>query len=254
MDTRKPYPVNNYEPYRPSGHSYARRFDELPVHAPTGFTCAQTEKYRGQWRDFFGARGDAKLHLEIGCYHGESLLEMARQNSNEFFIGVEWKFKEAYKASEKAVRSKMRNLVFLRANIARLPWMFAPGELDRVWILFPDPWPKFTHHKWRVLHADFFRSVGLSLNEGKEVMIKTDHCDYAAFIADELKEADCFESFPETDADQIWSTFPATPFEKMFFKKSESSFVFSLRRNANRISPPAPLKGIFATAVHTVVD
>lgn len=245
----KPYPKNNYDPYRESNHPYAGRFSELPATAPTGFTCAATEQFRGKWREFFGASETAKLHLEIGCYHGESLIEMAKQNPDELFVGVEWKFKEAYKASEKAVRTKLPNLVFLRANIARLPWIFAPGELDRVWILFPDPWPKFAHHKWRVLHADFFRSLGLSLAEGKEVMIKTDHCDYASFIAEELKQADCFSIMADAQADGIWNTFPATPFERIFFKKSEPTFVFSLTRNANHVVPPVPLEDIFRSSI-----
>lgn len=243
----KPYPLNNYEPYRESGHPYAGKFVDLPKLPPTGLTCTSTEKHRGKWREFFGAGPEQKLHLEIGCYHGESLLEMAKQNPDELFVGVEWKFKEAYKASDKAVRSKLPNLVFLRANIARLPWIFAPGELDRVWILFPDPWPKFAHHKWRVLHADFFRSLGLSLREGSEVMIKTDHCDYASFIGSELKAANCFDNLNDDEADTIWNTFPPTPFEKIFFKKSEPTFIYSLRRNSNRIVPPAPLQEIFAT-------
>ncbi len=241
----KPYPINNYEPYRPSGHPYAVKFGDLPEQAPTGFTCEATEKFRGKWREFFGARPEQKLHLEIGCYHGESLIEMAKRYPDELFIGIEWKFKEAYKASEKAVRTKYPNLVFLRANVARLPWMFAPGELDRVWILFPDPWPKFAHHKWRVLRADFFRSIALSIEPGKELMIKTDHCDYAGFIADELQEANCFDHLSEEKAEGIWNSFPATPFERIFFRKSEPTFIFSLRRNSNRVIPPQPLQEIF---------
>lgn len=242
----KPYPINNYDPYRPSNHPYAARFQDLPRSAPTGFTCSETEQFRGHWREFFGARPEQRLHVEIGCYHGESLIEMARRFPDELFVGIEWKFRESYKAAEKALREPLPNLCFLRANVARLPWIFAPGEIDRTWILFPDPWPKLGHHKWRVLHSDFFRALGLLLDTGKEVMIKTDHCDYAHFIGDALAEAGCFSNLDDESAEKIWQDFPPTPFERIFFRKSEPTFVYSLFRNGNLVVAPKPVQAVLA--------
>lgn len=244
------YPLNNYEGYRPSRNPYAEKYASLPKdRAPTAFTCHDTEKFRGRWREFFGARFDQRLHLEIGCYHGESLVQMAEENPDEFFIGLEWKFRETYKAVEKAMKRGLKNLVFLRANAARLPWMFAPGEIDRVWILFPDPWPKTGQQKWRTLHADFFRSLGLLLEPGKEVMIKTDDSDYAASIAYELKLSEAFDTIEGPPADEIWATFPPTPFERIFFRNNAPIFSFTLARNATLIVPPAPVASVFITPV-----
>ena len=243
----RPYPLNNYQGYRPSRNPYAPKYRELRRdHAPTAFTCHDTETFRGNWREFFGARSGQRLHLEIGCYHGESLVQMAGDYPDEFFIGLEWKFRETYKAVEKAIKRDLKNLVFLRANAARLPWMFAPGEIDRVWILFPDPWPKTGQQKWRTLHADFFRSLGLLLQPGKEVMIKTDDSDYAGSIARELKLADAFCPLPEESAAPIWESFPPTPFEKIFFRNNAPTFALGLERNANLLVPPAPVAQAFA--------
>ena len=194
----------------------------------------------------FGADSDRDLTLEIGSYHGESLIEMAANHPERLFIGIEWRFRECFKAVEKAQRRGLKNLVFLRANVARLPYMFTPGELDQIWILFPDPWPKFGHMKWRVLHADFFRTLGLLLDPGKNLIIKTDHSDYAASISYELREAGCFAPVEESFGDELLNTFPITPFERIFQRNNSAIFRFPLVRNLDRVVSPAPLQDIFA--------
>lgn len=242
----RPYPLNNYDGYRPSRNPYAAKYALLSQErAPTAFTCHDTESRKGKWREFFGARPEQRLHLEIGCYHGESIVEMAQKYPDEFFIGVEWKFREAYKAFEKAQKRDLKNLVILRCNAARLPWVFAPGELDRIWIYFPDPWPKTGQQKWRTLHADFFRSLGLLLAPGKEMLIKTDDSDYAASIAYELELARAFGRMSEERAEPIWNSFPPTPFEKIFFRNNSPTFGFALERNSNAIAAPEPVASQF---------
>jgi tRNA (guanine-N7-)-methyltransferase len=248
---QRPYPATNYLGYRPSRNPYAEKYLLLPKdHAPTAFSCHDTEGFRGRWREFFGAKANQRIHLEVGCYHGESLVEMAERNPEEFFIGVEWKFREAYKAVEKSIKRNLKNLVFLRANVARLPWIFTPGEIDRAWILFPDPWPKTGQQKWRTLHADFFRSLALLLEPGKEVLVKTDDSDYAAFISRELRDANAFDPLPEELSIPIWQSFPPTPFEKIFFRNNAPTFSFSLARNANLIVPPAPVAKQFVFPIN----
>ncbi len=241
----KPYPKQNYEPYRASGNPYANRYLQLPSHAPTAFSSNATEQFRGQWQKFFGASPKQKLHVELGSYHGETLITMAKQHPEELFIGVEWKFKECFRAAEKAIHEQIPNICFLRANLARLPWMFAPHEIDQVWIAFPDPWPKKNQQKWRTLHSDFFRSLGLLLSPNKKVLLKTDHIDYAAHIVEAVKESQAFHTLDETLTSNLWKTFPDTPFERIFLRNAKTIFSLALERNGNPITPPLPVQEIF---------
>ena len=242
----RPFPISNFAEYRPSRNPYAARFGTLPAVPPTGFTCSDTEERRGKWRQFFGRDAAATLNLEIGSYHGESLVDLAGLYPDEIFVGTEWKFREAYKAAEKLIRAKRDNACVLRSNVARLPWMFAPGEIDRVWILFPDPWPKTNQQKWRLLQPEFFYILGALLDAGKEVMIKTDHSEYAMAINHAWRSAGCFEPLPEDQADALWTKFPPSPFERIFFRNSEPVFRISLVRNGQQVDVPKPVQHVLS--------
>jgi tRNA (guanine-N7-)-methyltransferase len=118
--------------------------------------------------------------------------------------------------------------------------------VDRIWILFPDPWSKASHQKWRVLHPGFLRLLGCLLAEGKELMIKTDHAEYAAYIAESLREAGCFDFLPEAKAQELWSFIPPTPFERIFLRQGLPIHAFALARNAEVVVPPAEMQQILS--------
>ena len=242
----KEYPKANYKEYRESRNPYAPKIRELEL-APgpkTILVDESSEKNRGEWRKFFAR--DGLLNLELGAYHGETSIHLASNAPENLHVAIEWKFKQCYKAGKKARDKDLENLTFLRANIARLPWVFAPGELDRVWILFPDPWSKTNQQKWRLLQPGFFHMLGALLKEGKELLIKTDHADYATFIADSLQEANCFSPMDQELAASRWALIPPTPFERIFMRQGKQMHSFALVRNANPVTPPEEVQQVLA--------
>lgn len=247
----KAYPTCNYEDYRPSRNPYYDRMKSYKgsMAQPTGLSDEQTEEHRGKWRNFFGKPATSFLQLELGTYHGETSLHLAQQNPEQSFIGMEWKFKQCFKAAKKAKDNGLTNLCFLRGNISRLPWVVAPGEVDRVWILFPDPWSKASHQKHRVFHEGFFRTLGVLLNEGKEVLIKTDHAEYADYIRKAVAESGAFSPMPEDRAQAIWQSIPPTPFEKMFIKQGLKFTSLAFLRNQNLVVPPLEVQEVLAAPV-----
>ncbi len=242
----KEYPRSNFKDYRPSKNPYADKFQELQgVDGPlTGLADQATELHRGQWRQYFQRPEGTHLTLELGAYHGETCLNLAKSSPDALFLGVEWKFKVCFKGAKKARDAKLSNLCFLRANIARLPWMVAPGEVDRVMIFFPDPWSKLSQQKWRLLHEGFFRTLGCLLTEGKELLIKTDHPGYAEFIREALATAGCFDPMPADRAEKIWASIPPTPFEKIFLRQGLPIHAFPLIRNSKLVVPPEEVKDV----------
>ena len=149
----KVYPISNYKEYRKSRNPYWQIIRDFRGEAKRSTILADefTEEHRGKWREYFGMPKSAFLNVELGAYHGETSIHLARTNPDVAHVGIEWKYKMCFKGGKKAKDQGLENLTFLRANNARLPWMFAPGEIDRVWVLFPDPWSKLAQNKWRLL-------------------------------------------------------------------------------------------------------
>lgn len=243
----KVYPVSNYRDYTPSRNPYAAKIRDFGLGGfPTVIADQTTEQFKGKWRERFGKGPTARLELELGAYHGETSNHLARTNPDAVHLGIEWKFKQCFLGGKKARDQQLTNVTFLRANIARLPWMFAPGEVDRVWILFPDPWSKLAQNKWRLLQPGFFRMLACLLPEGKELMIKTDHEEYSQFIAESLKEADCFSPMSPERAKENWALIPPTPFERIFLRQNLPIFPFAFVRNAKAVLPPEEVEHILA--------
>lgn len=241
---KKAYPASNYKEYRPTKNPYFDKIREFSDASATLLADADTERFKGKWRARLGKPETAFLELELGAYHGETSIHLAKTNPDNAHLGVEWKYKQCFKAGKKAKDVQLTNLTFLRANIARLSWMIAPGEVDRVWVLFPDPWSKAPQQKWRVLRPDFFRILGTLLHAGKELMIKTDHAEYAEHIAESIKEAGCFDTMSPERAEMVWKLIPPTPFERIFLRQKLPIYSFSLVRNAKLVTLPEEVKDV----------
>ncbi len=243
----KEYPIANFQSYRASRNPYSEKI--LTFREQGGSTLLsdeQTEDYCGKWREYFGLPKEAFLNLELGAYHGETSNHLAKTHPEAGHLAIEWKYKQCFKAGKKAQDQKLKNVCFLRANMARLPKIIAPGEVNRVWILFPDPWSKSSHQKWRVIQPEFLQTLAALLPEGAELMIKTDHQEYAEYIGSILPEAPGFAKMPEAEATKIWQLIPPTPFERTFLRQGLSTYPFALRRNAQRVEFPEKIKKIFS--------
>lgn len=93
---------------------------------------------RGHWReDFF--RNDNPIVLELGCGKGEYTVGLARRHPKQNFIGIDIKGARMWTGASQARDEGLKNVAFLRTHIELLPHFFAPGEVDEIWITFPDP-------------------------------------------------------------------------------------------------------------------
>lgn len=243
----KPYPIANFRPYTGTRNPYGQKIRDFSAESDFATVLADedTEKFRGKWREYFGVGPDAFLNLELGAYHGETSIHLAKNAPETMHLAFEWKYKQCFKAGKKAKDAKLDNMTFLRANVARLPLVIAPGEVDRVWILFPDPWTKASHQKWRLLNPDFFQILARLLPEGKELLIKTDHADYAEYIANSIKVSGVFDVMPAAEGEKRWQMIPPTPFERIFLRQGMKINSFALTRNAKPAALPKELQEIF---------
>lgn len=126
----------------------------------------------------FGRR--APLTLEIGFGNGEHLAALAAAYPQIDFIGVEVHRPGVGALLRSAQRLQLRNLrVICHDAVEVLEQQIAPGSLDELLLLFPDPWPKKRHHKRRIVDATFVELVASRLKSGGVLRLATDWQPYA---------------------------------------------------------------------------
>ncbi len=139
---------------------------------------------KGQWRALLdGARA---LRVELGCGKGRFTVETAKAEPDVLFIAVEKVPDAMVVAMERAAREGLRNVFFVDADVNQLPEFFAPGEVDRIYINFCDPWPKSNQAKRRLTHGNFLRLYRKVLTEGGQIWFKSDNAKLFAFSREEI--------------------------------------------------------------------
>jgi tRNA (guanine-N7-)-methyltransferase len=138
------------------------------------------------WSERFGRQGP--LTLEIGFGMGQSLLAMAAADPERLFIGADVHTPGVGALLAGIEARGLRNVRVVCADaVAALPRLFAPGELDRVQIFFPDPWPKKRHHKRRLIQPAFVAALAERVRPGGALMLATDWVPYAEWMLEVLE-------------------------------------------------------------------
>lgn len=142
---------------------------------------------KGRWKhDFF--HNDHPLTLELGCGKGEYTVALARYEPQRNFIGMDIKSNRMWKGAGIALEEQLSNVAFIRALINKITELFEPGEVDEIWITFPDPFPKDRHAKHRLTSPGFLNLYKQVLKPGGTVHFKTDDTDLFHYTLDVLQE------------------------------------------------------------------
>ncbi len=132
------------------------------------------ETIRGQWRaQFF--ENDRPLVLELACGYGEYTVGLGAAFPDRNFVGVDIKGSRIWKGASQARALGLTNVGFLRIKIQQLADLFAPGEVDEIWITFPDPRPKDRDEKRRLTHPRFLALYRTVMRPDGWLHLKTDN-------------------------------------------------------------------------------
>ena len=135
------------------------------------------EDYKGKWLESFKKDKDSCLSVEVGCGKGKFLSTLAKENENDLFIGLEMMSSVICRAVTKVKESEITNCLLLNKDCEHILDYFMENEVDRIYINFPDPWPKLRHEKRRLTSKRFLDKYKIILKEDGILRFKTDNLD-----------------------------------------------------------------------------
>ncbi|MBL9211828.1 MAG: tRNA (guanosine(46)-N7)-methyltransferase TrmB [Opitutaceae bacterium] len=116
---------------------------------------------------------------EIGCGHGHFLAAYAQAHPDQLCIGIDIMGERIERALRKRDRARLKNLHFLHADARLFLEVIPPGvAFSRLFLLFPDPWPKLRHHKHRVLNHEFLAAASRRSTPDASLFFRTDFEPY----------------------------------------------------------------------------
>jgi len=128
------------------------------------------------------------LYLEIGCGHGEFIERLAKADPAGHYIGVENVPYFAVSAAKRVLNAGLDNVLILNQNAnALLSQVFPNQSLDKMYILYPDPWPKRRHRKRRLIREETYQRFQEVLTSGGEIEIWTDTEEWVELSAPFLR-------------------------------------------------------------------
>ena len=135
--------------------------------------------FKGQWRSAaFGVAEDAPLDLEIGTGNGLHFANRALKFPKRNIVGLELKYKPLIQSIRRALRNDSKNARMARYNAYIIDEIFAPEEINDIFIFFPDPWEKTRHHKHRMIQDRSLQVFYDLQKPGSYLWFKTDSRDY----------------------------------------------------------------------------
>lgn len=170
--------------------------------------------------------------VEIGTGMGNFFSSYAETHPETGCLGIELKFKRLHRTYEKCVEKGRSDVVLFRIMGQKIIDIFDEGEIDELYLLFSDPWPKKAHHKHRVIQSDFLNNVSKILSKDGIFVIKTDDDAYAEWIREHLDQSWLFTYSMTIDEDPEKRSTPenATEFETIWRSQGKKITAFSCKK------------------------
>lgn len=153
---------------------------------------------KGKWRtEVF--KNNNPIVLELGCGKGEYTVALANEFPDKNFIGIDIKSNRMWVGARKAKEQNRTNVAFMRALMHKISELFAVGEVDEIWITFPDPFVRIRSAKHRLTHTRFLRLYQQILKPGGIINFKTDSDELFDFTQNMLTHLHIKPQVIETD-------------------------------------------------------
>lgn len=191
-------------------------------------------KPKGAWhREIF--RNNNPIVLELACGKGEYTINLARRHPEKNFIGIDKKGWRLWKGAKQALEESLPNVHFMRIYIDHLAEYFDAGEVDEIWITFPDPYLRESKASKRLTSPKFLDIYRKVAKPDTLIHLKTDSDELYDFTLETIQDEKIEmidrvdDVYAERPDDSILSI--KTFYEQMHLKEGKSIHYVSFRLN-----------------------
>jgi len=167
-----------------------------------------------------------KIILEIGFGNGENLINLAKENSQNLYIGSEVYMAGIGQVLGAINANELTNIRLITGDIRLLIDKINESVFDEVLIICPDPWPKLKHHKRRMINSEFLDSIYKVLNSDGHLFMSTDWENYAESINESINQNSDFKILNSSPYENI----TLTKFQQRAIEEGRKIYPFSLKK------------------------
>lgn len=174
---------------------------------------------------------DKPLWLEVGFGGGEHLVHMAATYPQVEIIGCEPFVNGIAMLLGKIRQADVTNLSLHPGDVRDLFDVLPDGCLSRVFLNYPDPWPKARHHRRRFVTPDYLRPLARCMAPEAELRVATDIPDYVRQTLEEVPQAG-FDLIAQTGQGAAWADWLSTRYEQKALREGRLPHYLTFRRHA----------------------
>lgn len=178
------------------------------------------------------------LEIEVGCGKGRFLTARAKEHPECDFLGIERMLERVRLFDGKCRRGAIDNARVLRLEaLYTFHYLLPAHHARKVYVFFPDPWPKKKHHSHRLFGPLFLNALWKRLETGGTLEFATDHAEYFGVVCECFASDARFERIePMARPKEVW-----TEFETMFREQGKPIYTAAWRSLPADDAPLAPL-------------
>lgn len=137
------------------------------------YVVQNPEEKKGRWNEVFG--NERPIEIEVGMGKGRFIMELASLHPDINYVGIERYPSVLLRGLQKRAEMELNNIVFMCVDAKNLSEIFNPGEVQKIYLNFSDPWPKDRHTKRRLTSEEFMAVYEKILKPDGVVEFKTDN-------------------------------------------------------------------------------
>ncbi len=201
--------------------------------APPGISWEENpDRHPIDLEDLFPGRRE--VWLEIGFGGGEHIVAQATRYPEVGFIGAEPFINGVAKLLAEIERSGLTNLAVTDQDARHVMDVLPAGSISRVFLNYPDPWPKTRHHKRRFVNSDNIDQLAVVMAPGAELRVATDIPDYVRHTLLHLTRDSRFRWRVDRPGDwrNPWEDWPSTRYEAKALREGRRPHYLTFLRSA----------------------
>ena len=159
------------------------------------------------------------VNLEIGFGKGENLIFQSQEKKKDIFLAIDPFISGGLKLKKKIEILKISNIFFSNVTFSQFFEIVGDINFKKIFILFPDPWPKKKHKKRRLINEEFVKNLDKLTLRHSEILIATDDEDYSNQILKSFSKQNFFKLILKTSDNQLFEDYKIYPTK--YFRKAK---------------------------------